>query len=291
MRHLLTGASGQLGGYLLRELAARNLETVAWSGTRGGALFGVNLQPVDLTDHAKVAAAFREARPDVVIHAAARSRIVDCYRDPEHARLVNTRGSALLAELSAEAGARLLYVSTDLVFDGEKGDYREHDAPSPLSVYGRSKADAERAVLTMSRNLVVRVSLLFGPSVVGRLSFFDEQVTAGRNGKGVTLFMDDWRTPLSLKTAASALVELARSGETGILHLGGPEKMSRVDMGQRLAAFLGVDPSFIRAIRRDEAALEEPRPRDTSLDSSRWRAIFPNHPWPDYEQELCEFIA
>ncbi len=290
MRILVTGASGQLGGYLLRELAARNVDTVAWSGSRRGSLFGADLRAVDLADRDTVAAAFRQARPDVVIRGGALARVADCFRDPERARLVNTQGSASIAELAAEAGVRLLHVSTDLVFDGERGNYREDDAPTPRSVYGRTKADAERAVRSAPRGLVVRVSLLFGPSVVGRPTFFDEQVTAARNGKPIALFMDEWRTPLSLKTAVSALVALAQSKEAGILHLGGPERMSRLEMGKRLAAFLGVSASFIRAVRRNGAPSEEHRPRDTSLVSSRWRALYPDHPWPSWEAALAEFF-
>jgi len=290
MRVLVTGASGQLGGYLLRELAAHNVETVAWSGSRQGSVFGAVLRPVDLADCNAAAAGFRQARPDVVIHAGALARVADCFRDPERARLVNTQGSALIAELSREAGARLVHISTDLVFDGERGNYREDDAPAPLSVYGRTKTDAEHAVLSVSRGLVVRVSLLFGPSVVGRPTFFDEQVAAARNGRPIALFADEWRAPLSLKTAASALVTLAQSKEAGILHLGGPERLSRLEMGERLAAFLGVGPSFIRAVRRGEAPSEEARPRDTSLDSSRWRALYPDHPWPSWEAALAEFF-
>src|ERR1700687_775168 len=125
MRVLVTGASGQLGGYLLSELAARNVETVAWSGSRHGSIFGAVLRAVDLADRNAVAAAFRQACPDGVIHAGALARVADCYRDPERARLVNTLGSASIVELAAEAGVRLLHVSTDLVFDGERGNYRE----------------------------------------------------------------------------------------------------------------------------------------------------------------------
>jgi dTDP-4-dehydrorhamnose reductase len=284
MRVLLTGASGQLGGYLLRELAAQSV--VAWSVSRDGALLGVKLQRVDLADRDAVVAAFREARPDVVIHAAAMAKVGDCFRDPERARLVNTQGTELLAELADHAGSRIIYVSTDLVFDGESGGYTEADAPSPISIYGCSKAEGERSVLSSPRGLVARVSLLFGPSIIGRPTFFDEQTAAARNGKPIALFSDEWRTPLSLKTAARALVALARSDSTGILHVGGPERMSRLEMGQRLAAFLGASAAGIRAIRRDETATDGPRPRDTSLDSSCWRAQFSHEPWPRWEEAL-----
>src|SRR5208283_2565684 len=119
MRLLLTGANGHLGAYFLRELAHGPGEVSAWSGSRTGELLGFRLQPVNLTERDQVAAAFREARPEVVIHCAALSSVAECYRDPQRARQINVEGTALLAELAHEAGARFVFVSTDLVFDGE----------------------------------------------------------------------------------------------------------------------------------------------------------------------------
>jgi len=288
MRILVTGASGQLGSYLLRELAAGDWQVVAWSGARSGQLFGVSLQPVDLADTNQVATAFRQVRPTAVIHAAAVATLAECLRDPQRARQVNAHGSAILAVLAAEVGARLVQVSTDLVFDGEKGWYREQDEPAPLSVYGRTKLEAEQAVLAHPRNAVLRLSLLFGPTLVGRPSFFDQQLAALREHKPVTLFTDEWRTPLNLCTAARALVALVRSDFRGLLHLGGPERMSRQEMGLRLAAALQADPSVIVAKKRDQVPSAEPRPCDTSLDSSRWRELFPALPWPVWPEALRE---
>jgi dTDP-4-dehydrorhamnose reductase len=290
MRVLVTGASGQLGSYLLLRLRG-GADVAAWSGTRRGDLFGVPLRPVDLADASAVADAFRRNRPAVVVHAGALARVADCHRDPDRAARVNTAGTVALAGLAAGAGARLVYVSTDLVFDGQRGGYREDDPPAPLSVYGRSKADAEAAVLAVPGGVVARVSLLFGPSLSGRPAFFDEQVAALRAGRPpLTLFTDEWRTPLSLAAAAEALLEVAFSDFTGLLHLGGPERLSRLEMGQRLTAFLGADPSAIVAVTRDQAPAAEPRPRDVSLDSSRWRGLFPGHPWPAWDEALREML-
>jgi dTDP-4-dehydrorhamnose reductase len=291
MRLLVTGASGQLGAYLLRELSDRGADLTAWGGHRDGDLFGARLIPIDLTDRASVVAAFRAARPDAVIHCAALSTVAGCYRAPDRAEALNVGGTRLLAELAEEAGARLVYVSTDLVFDGERGGYREEDAPTPLSVYGRTKALAEDAVRGRTRGLVVRVSLLFGPTLIGRPSFFDEQLGALRQRRPCTLFSDEWRTPISLPTAARALLALAESDHAGVLHLGGPERLSRLEMGRRLAAFLGPDASVIVPARREEVAAPEPRPRDTSLDSARWRALFPHLPWRSFEESLQEFSS
>jgi dTDP-4-dehydrorhamnose reductase len=112
------------------------------------------------------------------------------------------------------------------------------------------------------------------------------QAKALRAGSSLTLFSDEWRTPLGLLTAAQSLLALACSEVTGLLHLGGAERLSRLEMGQKLASFLGVDPSVIVSTSRAHATSAEPRPRDVSLDSSRWRNLFPHQPWPTWTEAL-----
>jgi dTDP-4-dehydrorhamnose reductase len=287
MRLLITGATGALGGYLLRHMAGMDFHIRAWSGVRTGELFGIPIQPVDLADADGVTRAFREDRPDVVIHTAAISSVAECHREPERARRINTRASALLAALAEEAGTRLVHVSTDMVFDGERGWYDEQDSPSPLSVYGQSKAEAEQAVLAHRRCAVARVSLLFGPTLTGRGSFFDHLVQALVSGRSVTCFEDEWRTPLSLSAAAAALVTLAGSDCEGLLHIGGPLRLSRLEMGIRLAEYLKVDLSLVVPGKRAQASAPERRPRDLSLKSSKWRGLFPVQLWPTIEEALA----
>jgi dTDP-4-dehydrorhamnose reductase len=286
-RVLVTGATGQLGAYLVREAVEHGIDVVAWGHSRPATVAGVAARPVDLADAADVARAFHDARPEVVIHAAAMAAVADCARDPGTADIVNARGTAMLAHLCDAAGTRLVYVSTDLVFDGEAAPYAESAEPNPLSEYGRTKVAGERAVLAFARHAAVRVSLLFGPSKNGRPNFFDSQLAALRAGRTVRLFHDEWRTPLGLAAAARALVAVVQSNVTGLLHVGGPERMSRLEMGQRLATHLGGNSTGIEASGRLSVA-GEPRPRDTSLDSSRWRALFPQFPWPGFEQALAE---
>jgi dTDP-4-dehydrorhamnose reductase len=282
-RLLVTGASGVLGGYLIRRLTQHGHPLVAWNGPRASG--------VDLLDHAAVTIAFRAAAPDIVIHTAALARIADCYRHPERARRINTAGTGLLADLCADVKARLVHVSTDLVFDGEHAPYRETDPPTPLSFYGQTKAAAEPAVLAHPGNAVVRVALLFGPSRQAMPSFFDEQFRALREGREITLFEDEWRTPIDLAMAAHALEELALSDAEGIFHVGGRERLSRLEMGRELAKALGVSLDLVRPSRREAVPAPEPRPRDTSLDSSRWRAAFGQIPWPTYAEALRGLLA
>jgi dTDP-4-dehydrorhamnose reductase len=290
VRLLLTGASGQLGSYLLSELARLSHEVIAWSGSGTGSLSGFPLQTVELGDTDRVVAAFREARPTGVIHAAAVASVAECYRDPERARQVNVGGTRLLTELAAESRARLLFVSTDLVFSGNAAPYQEGAEPAPLSGYGRTKAEAETIVLGVPRSLAVRVSLLFGPSLTGRASFFEQQLAALRKRKKMKLFEDEWRTPIALPAAARALLALVECDTAGVLHLGGPERLSRLEMGRRLAGHLGLDPFTFVASRQAESPAPEPRPRDVSLDSGRWRRLFPQHPWAKLEDAFREML-
>jgi dTDP-4-dehydrorhamnose reductase len=288
MRWLVTGATGLLGGYLLREL--RDESVVAWSGSQQSSAFSVPLTRIDVTDHDVTAAAFRAAAPDAVIHVAAVARVDECRREPDKARRVNTDATRHLAELAADRGARFVFVSTDLVFDGEQGNYREDDLPNPLTVYGRTKADGEAAVMAISRTAVARLSLLHGPCLTGRSSFFDRMVTALRENRPIPLFTDEWRTPLDLPTAAKALVALGRSDVNGLLHVGGPERLSRLEMGRQLAEVLGVSGESIVVTGRNDVPADEPRPRDTSLESSRWRRLFPTIAWPSY-CDVLESVA
>jgi dTDP-4-dehydrorhamnose reductase len=288
-RILITGASGQLGGYLLRELAGKP-DIIAWSGTRGGDLFGFPLCPVDLADPEGVAMAFRAARPDAVLHLAALSAVSACHADPTRAERTNVHGTNLLAELAAERGARLVYVSTDMVFDGMKGNYCERDEPNPLMTYSRTKLAAEPAVLAAPRAAVARVSLLFGPTVIGRPYFFDLQLDKLRAGQKTTWFEDEWRSPLALVAAARALLDMLRSDFTGLIHVGGPERLSRLDFGLRLGRFFGADPINIVPVTQASVSTPEPRPRDLSLDLFKWVSLFPSAWRPSWEEAMASMF-
>ena len=141
-------------------------------------------------------------------------------------------------------------------------------------------------MLAVPHGVVARLSLLFGPSIIGRPYFLDAQCGRMRAGQDTTWFADEWRSPLALMAAARALLTLVRSDFTGLIHMGGPERLSRYDMGLRLAAFLGTNPAKVVAVPQASVPAPEPRPRDTSLDSTLWRSLFPNQWWPGWEEAL-----
>ena len=261
MRVLVTGASGQIGPYLLRLLRSAGCEVIAWSHQALQPVEGLQPRSVPLVDEAAIRLAFEDAAPDCVIHAAAMSAIADCLKDPAKASAINTRGTALLAELADGRAARMVYLSTDLVFDGEKGNYRETDPAHPPTCYGRTKLAGESAVLTASRGAVLRLPLIVGPTLTGRAKFFENLLASLRENRRVDLFHDEWRTPLTPDSVAEAIVMLALSPATGLFHVGGPQRLSRYEIGVAVAQAAGLSPEPIQAVSRLSIPSPEPRSR------------------------------
>jgi dTDP-4-dehydrorhamnose reductase len=210
---------------------------------------------LDLAEPDRIPSALRDAHVDLVIHAGALASLASCEADPARAELVNHRAARRLAEWTR---GRIVLVSTDLVFDGTTPPYR-HDSPaSPLGAYARSKVRAEEAVRAAG-GLVVRLPLLLGRSFDGQRGATDMIRSAA---SPLALFTNEHRTPLHAADAARGLVELAlgRSGP-GTLHLAGPERVSRFELGRRFLAASG-----LAGVRLEPAECTDPlRPRDVSL--------------------------
>jgi dTDP-4-dehydrorhamnose reductase len=257
----LTGGTGYLGHEIVACLEEAHIEHRAIGRQEGIDL----LTPFELDE--RWDAMLRATGRDVIlIHAAALSRWRECEETPDLAWRANTEATGALASVLHRHGGRMVYVSTDLVFDGEHAPYAEDAPPRPASIYGKSKAGGEQAVLAGGRGLVVRIPLLFGPSFDGKRGASDPVLAALREGREIRLFVDEWRTPLAVRDAAARLVSLA-GDETaiGIRHCPGPERLSRYDLGRRIAEEAGLDPSRIIAASRLELA-GAPRPADCSLE-------------------------
>jgi dTDP-4-dehydrorhamnose reductase len=286
MRILVTGASGRLGAYLLDRLSATVHHVAAWSGTTSGRRAGIQLRSVDLTNERAVEAALMETDPDVVIHAAAISSAAEVHRDPGHGRAVNVAATGFVADWASARKRRLVFTSTDLVFDGSRSWYHESDSAEPILEYGRTKRAAEPLVLATHRGVVARLSLLFGPARCGTPSDFDRCLTAAARGEPQSFFEDEFRTPLDYRTAATILVRLVESEVTGIVHVGGPERLSRFELMRRAVRACGMDPALIRPNRRADRPFPEPRPADVSLDTTRLANIFSDVDRPNVEAAL-----
>jgi len=262
----------------MARLAQSAHDAVGWGGPASGSAAASQIQQhqrVDLTDPRAVAIALRAADPDAIIHLAAISSADEVWRDPQTAWQINVEATRRLAEWANGNDRRIVFTSTDLVFDGTKSWYREDDLPSPVLEYGRMKRAAELAIGESRLNLTVRVSLLYGYAPSGRDGFFDRSVASLRSGAPAMFFADEFRTPLDYTTAATVLVELAVSEAAGLVHLGGPERLSRFELMRRAAVALGIDADRVRPSSLAQYAFAEPRPADVSLDTSRLKSQFP----------------
>jgi dTDP-4-dehydrorhamnose reductase len=269
---LVTGVSGQLGSVLSKHLAQAGEPAVGVASPSGPLPRSGDSVRVDITNAAALEELVTRSRPRWVIHAAAISSLAAAHADPERARRVNVAATQKLCDASARIGARVVYVSTDMVFDGESAPYDESSQPAPVTEYGRSKLEGERAALAAGGALVARLPLMYGMPALERSTTFVEQVRALRDRRPLRLFHDEYRTPLSLEHAAACLVSAARSDLTGTIHIRGPERLSRLDMGLLLAEALGVEDPVIERVSRLDAPSPEPRARDLSLASIRYPA-------------------
>lgn len=221
---------------------------------------------LDLTDFAAVEKRFREERPSLVIHCAAMSKSPDCKANPAMARKINVEATAHLAALAREEN--FIFFSSDLVFDGRKGNYVETDPVNPLSIYGETKVQAEEIVLKNPRHTVVRTSLNSGVSRDGKTAYNEQLAAPWKEINVVNLFYDEFRCPIPASVTARAVWELAAQNQPGLFHLAGSKRLSRVEIGKLAAARHPELKIMIVPCSAREFHLE-PRPADTSLNCAK----------------------
>ncbi len=268
---LVTGVSGFLGWNLFHYLSGR-LDVAGTFARHRPRLPEGRAIRMDLRDPEAVERAFREFDPGAVIHCAAVTSPAACLADPDLAREVNVNGTGRVARAAQTSGARLIYVSTDRVFDGKKGNYREEDAPHPLGPYGQTKLAGEELVReTVPDSLVLRLPLMYGPPSPFSGSFLEFMFRGFRGEAPLDLFTDQFRTPLYSEDAARGIgLILERPKMAGLYHLGGGERIDRAEFGRRMAEVFGYDPAAINPVRMSELPHYPPTPADASLNSDRF---------------------
>jgi dTDP-4-dehydrorhamnose reductase len=268
----ITGAGGLIGSYLERTAPSH------WK------VRGLTRATLDLTDAKAVKRRFRKDSPALFIHAAALSKTGACEKDPALALQLNVEVTQYLASLAAELP--FFFFSTDLVFDGKRGNYGEGAAVNPLSVYGETKAEAERLVLQNPRHTVIRTSLNAGISPTRDRGFNEEMRAAWEQGRTLNLFVDEFRCPIPAVVTARAVWELVDKRATGLFHLAGAERLSRVEIGNALAArWPDLTPRINACSLKDYAG--PPRSPDTSLNCAKAQRLL-SFPLPRFIEWLRE---
>lgn len=267
---LIIGASGFLGWNLARAL--RGSCRVTGTFNRNPVeIAGCRMEMLDLASKDGAASLMRGLSPDAVLNAAAVIDVDFCERERERAAAVNADGARTVAGLAAELGARMIYFSTDMVFDGREGMYGEEDPPHPVNWYGETKLAGERWTNDRCPGAVIaRLALMYGGGGPAHGSFLQWMLRRLGGGEGVDLFTDQFRTPTfvgDVCLAVSRMIE--RPGIAGLYHLAGPERMNRYALGERVAEAFHFPARLLRPVRMEDLKDLMPRPADNSLDNRK----------------------
>lgn len=276
MKTLVIGGTGLVGNALVRAWAASGSEVAA-------ATYHCHPSPefrqLDMQDAAAVDRVVAELGPEVVAVPAANPHVDYCELHPAETRRVNVDGTLNVARAAARAGARMIFFSSDYVFDGLKGSYKEEDAVSPINEYGRQKAEAEAGVLEASpRHLVVRTSGAYGWQWEPK-NFVLQVKARLEKGERMKIAADLQYNPTAVENLAAVVVELARAGAAGIFHVVGAERLSRFAFAQKAAEAFGLDASLLDPVPSTVFPSPTRRPQASSLLTDKVRGVVKTPLW------------
>jgi len=272
LKVLVTGGTGLLGYWVSKVLSSRGFTVYATYHEKTPPQIDVKWIRLDLEDLDSTASVISEIKSDIVIHTAAYTDVDGCEVNREKAYRVNYLATRALAKLNRYVEL-FIYISTDYVFDGTRGMYREYNVPAPINYYGLTKLLGEIAVESIiNSSCIVRVSGLYGYSPTGKRNFGIIALEKLMRREPVEAFVDQWLSPTYVKFLAERLVKIVEEKITGTLHIAG-ERLSRYEFAVELASVLGVERDLVKPKRIEEAKLIAPRPRDSSLDTTKAKEL------------------
>lgn len=260
MRVLITGGSGLLGRALIS--ASINMGIDSMPAYHSNPIGRTSVK-IDIMDLHGVERALREIEPDCVIHAAALTNVDLCENDPTRAWAINADATKNVADACNDEGAKVIYISTDYVFDGQNGPYSEEAIPHPINVYGESKLAGEKFTMAYPGNVVARVCVLYG---AGRPNFVTWVIDSLRKNVPITAVTDQYNTPTYIGNCAQALLTMCKLDLRGIYHVSGRERMNRYDFAHKIAEVFGLNENLIKSATSTILHQRAKRPRDSSLN-------------------------
>jgi dTDP-4-dehydrorhamnose reductase len=271
-RLLVTGASGLLGSNLIME-AFPHHEVIGLYHMHPIQHDSIHTAASNLDSKDSVARVIEDLRPDWIVNCAAATDVDQCEEDPDTAFLLNADMPGWIAEAAYAHGARLAHISTDAVFDGLTGGYRESDPPSPINVYGRSKVAGENAVQANHPGALVIRSNFFGWNAQSKDSlaeFFFAKLERGQSCNG---FADVRISALLATDLAKLILAALDQGISGLYHIGSVDCYSKYEFGKQMATLFEFDGQLIDPISVDDARLGAPRPKNLCLDCSAFSKL------------------
>lgn len=269
MNILITGGAGMLGHLLVTHFKSRH--RVIYTTHRDAiSIDGAEQMSWDLTQGRKALSGI-----DAVIHTAAMTNVDQCQQYPEQAYLSNVIATRNVA--AAVPGARIIYISTDFVFDGARGNYLENDVPSPLSVYGRTKLEGEGEIPI--DGCIIRTSIYGLGSGPQRPGMVEKVISRLQSGETVNGFTDQAFTPISTGNLALFLEEIMERRLTGIYNIGSSQPCTKYEFIRAAARAFGLDSEAVKPGLSSAVSYLVPRPRDVSLNTGKARKIFKAEAW------------
>ena len=277
LKLLITGASGLYGSKLAELAIARNYEVYSCD-VQELPVCG-NFVKFDVSNKEFVQEAFKRVKPNIVVHAATLTDVDKCELNKELAWRINVEGTKNIVQAAMSESSFVIYISTDYVFNGEKGNYKESDKPDPINYYGVTKLKAEEQVKTLEEYFIGRPSVIYGSTpAAGKVNFalwLVETLSKGEHAKIVT---DQWNTPTLNTNLAEMTLEVIQRKLTGTFHLCGATRVSRFEFAQKIAKTFGFDQSLIEPVLSSQFSWPAKRPTDSSLDTAKAQQVLTNKP-------------
>ena len=266
---LITGASGQLGSELMKLFDDREFRVFGTYNTKKPKSFPrKKIFRLDLSKEQEIRDAIKSIRPDNIIHCAAMTNVDECEKYPNIAHNINAKSTEVISELAEELGSRMLYVSTDFVFDGLDGNYDESHETKPIQVYGKTKLRGEEAVRKMTEDsyCIVRTSVVFGPDPGNFVSWVTESL---RLGKRIQIVDDQFVTPTYSVDLAEKISMLVTKSKNGFWNVACSNRLSRFEMAGIISNTLGVGSDSIKTAKMADMEWSAMRPTDSSLNTEK----------------------
>ena len=268
MKLLITGASGLYGSKLAQKALAKGIEVYS-TDIQDLSVLG-NFVKLDITDKIHVLDVFTSLKPNVVVHAATLTDVDKCETNKALAWKINVEGTKNVVEAAKAVDCFMIYVSTDYVFSGKKGNYKETDTPNPINYYGLTKLKAEEIVQTQKEYFIARPSVIYGSTpAAGKVNFALWLIETLRKGEHARIVTDQWNSPTLNTNLAEMTLEVVERKLMGIYHLCGASRVSRFEFAEKIADVFGLDKNLLDKVTSSEFAWSAKRPMDSSLDTSK----------------------